>query len=246
MVRICPSCGTRAVDDQSQFCNKCGYPFPREPQRAPAAAARTNPRMSDTVTMAAPAPRPRPPAPAPAPSPKPGRKAAGGKNPLPFRSLLIEKRLKLIYWLGQVAIVLLALLGIGTAFTAAGSDVTNQSFINTAAFMSTPGTSPIFWICVLIFGSLAWRIFCEMAAVVSRLNDALGGGDDGDGSGSDSGYEESWGDETMIACPRCGKVVPAAELRECEHCGVQGCSSCVRKMGLLKKTLTCKDCFENK
>lgn len=50
----------------------------------------------------------------------------------------------------------------------------------------------------------------------------------------------------MTVCPRCGKIVPADELQSCEHCGVQGCSSCIRLIGLLKKKWTCKDCFERK
>jgi len=165
--------------------------------------------------------------------------------PLPFKKLLIGNRLKIIYLLGAVAIIAISLLGITEGFGAAGTSAAVKSFTNTTAIVETPTASPLFWIGFLIFASLCWRMFCEIAAIVYRMYVPAGSGadaqlyDETPLSGEDA-------EEEMYECPHCGKVVPASELRECEHCGVQGCSNCIRMMGLVKKTLTCRECFEKK
>jgi len=240
MVKICPSCGTKAVDDQSLFCNKCGYPFPRDP-----------PKNTGTVTQAGSHPR-GPPVFPPSAERSPARaaerrgpqKRTGRGGEPPFRRF-IARNIRLIYWAGAIVIILVSLLGINAAFSTAGTDTLNQSFTNTTALVQTPAVSPLFWVVVLIFGSLVWRVFCELAAAVIRIYDSLGEG--GDLRAGDYAPEagNDWA-KGMVECPRCGRAVPADQLRECAHCGVQGCSNCVRMMGLVRKTLTCKDCFENK
>jgi|WetSurMetagenome_2_1015567.scaffolds.fasta_scaffold37107_3 hypothetical protein len=236
MIRTCPSCGYRTADDQTQYCNKCGYPLqdaapaPQATRAAPARAIRT------------------PPASPARPEPRPPRQKKGGGT-MPFGNLIARKYLKAIYFLGAIAIVVIALLGISAGFSSTGSGAAIKAFTNTTALVATPTASPLFWIGVLVFGSLVWRIFCELVAMVFWMYNAITeeeGAAPADTYGEDAAGPGPEGWEEDVPCPRCGKIVPASELRECEHCGVQGCSSCIRMMGLLKKTMTCKDCFENK
>lgn len=242
MPRICPSCGTTAVDDQAQFCNKCGYPFPKVRPDNATLVQRKGTRLYDEQVHEH---RSAPPTPS---DPSPVRKPAGSTRALPFKKFLIGDRLKLIYIVGAVAIIAIALLGISTGFSKTGTDAA-KSFTNTTALVETPTSTPLFWIALLIFGSLVWRMFCEMAALVFRMYEPAGNGECGEGEIVSSGEaltSAEAGTEEMYECPHCGKVVPASELRECEHCGVQGCSHCIRKMGMIKKSLTCRDCFEKK
>jgi ribosomal protein L37E len=239
MVKICPSCGTRAVDDQSLFCNKCGYPFPKDPPKNTGTVTRAGTRPLGPPVF--PPSVERPPARASVRRPQQKKTGRGGRPP--FRRF-IARNIRLIYWLGAIGIVLVSLLGITAVFSTAGTEALNQSFTNTTALVQTPAVSPLFWIVFLIFGSLVWRIFCELVAAVFRIYDALSEGSESlENDALEDGKE--WA-EGMVECPRCGKVVPADQLRECEHCGVQGCSNCIRMMGLVRKTMTCKDCFENK
>jgi len=186
--------------------------------------------------------RTTPPSRAPA-AQQPERKKTGGGRSLPFKRFLIGDRLKIIYILGAIAIIVISLLGITAGFGASGTNAA-KSFTNTTALVITPTASPLFWIAFFIFGSLCWRIFCEIAAIVYRMYEPATSG--GDAPSSDETPEDVAGSEEMYECPHCGKEVPASQLRECEHCGVQGCSNCIRMMGLVKKTMTCKDCFEKK
>jgi hypothetical protein len=165
-------------------------------------------------------------------------------RPLPFKIVLIGDRLKIICILGAIAILLISLLGIVAGFSAAGTDAA-KALTNTTALVVTPTASPLFWIGFLISASLIWRIFCEIAAIVYRMYEPVSSGGDAP-SFDDEMPEDVEGTEEMYECPHCGKVVLASQLRECEHCGVQGCSHCIRMMGLIKKTMTCKDCFEKK
>lgn len=236
MIRTCPSCGYRTADEQTQYCNKCGYPFPAEGQ-------------AQQATRAAPARARRTPPAHPQVRPEGGqpRKKGGGGGTMPFSNLLARKYLKAIYFLGAIAIVVVALLGILAGFSTTESGSAIKAFTNTTALVATPTASPLFWIGVLIFGSLTWRIFCELVAMVFWMYNAITEEETvvpADTYGEEDAAGEGWDED--VQCPRCGKVVPSSELRECEHCGVQGCSSCIRMMGLLKKTMTCKDCFENK
>jgi hypothetical protein len=176
-------------------------------------------------------------------APQPERKNARGGRPLPFRIFLIGDRLRIIYILGAVAIIVISLLSIVAGFSATGTNAV-KALTNTTALAVTPTASPLFWIGFLIFASLAWRIFCEIAAIVYRMYEPVTCG--GDPPSYDETPEDAVGSEEMYECPHCGKEVSASQLRECEHCGVQGCSHCIRMMGLVKKTMTCKDCFEKK
>jgi hypothetical protein len=163
---------------------------------------------------------------------------------LPFRKFIARKYLRLIYFLGAIAIILVSLLGIITIFSATGAEGASLALTNSTALVEKPSASPLFWIGFLIFGSLVWRIFCEMAAAVFRIYDALE--ESGDGLPEEEAEDGAGWAEGMVQCPRCGKIVAADQLKGCDHCGVQGCSNCIRKMGLVRKTLTCKDCFDNK
>jgi len=163
----------------------------------------------------------------------------------PFRKFIAGKYIRSIYILGAIAIILISLLGISAGFSSDGTNGANLSLTNTTALVENPSASPLFWIGFLIFGSLIWRIFCELVAAVFRIYDAISEDEDTPAEDDASGYGGAAGAEDLVRCPRCGNVVPTSELRECEHCGVQGCSNCIRMMGLVRKTMTCKECFEN-
>ena len=234
MSKTCPSCGYREPDMQAQYCNKCGYPFPQNQPGRPAAAA----------TAGRPAPRALK---------RPVHKKTGGGGFLSFGTLLTEKHLKLIYLLGAVMIVLVSLMGIAGMFGKPLAKGANMSLTNTTAIAQDPAGSPLFWIGFLVAGSILWRMFCEIFVIMSRAQ----GFPDPEG---DAVYDEDTeeyedggiaapggsGSGQMVECPKCHKIVGVEDLRECEHCGIQGCVNCIRPMGLLKKTLTCRECFEEK
>lgn len=239
MAKTCPSCGFVTPDDQAVYCNKCGYPFPKGSAIKPPV---TKIAGSPSVPAARRA------------APQPVRRRTGGGGFLSFGTLIGKKYLKQIYILGAVIIVLAAVMGIAGLFAKPGMAAKNVSvtstFTNTTALAQDPAGSPLFWICFLVFGSVLWRVFCEVCFVLFRPGDASGHGmmdveeeEPEYMEGETAGYD---GDQSVqnIQCPHCGKIVPSDDLRECEHCGVQGCSNCIRQMGLLKKTMTCRACFE--
>jgi ribosomal protein L37E len=240
MAKICPSCGTQAADDQARFCNKCGYPFPKTRPDNTTIVSRVDTRVYEAPSNA----RGRAPLLPRVESRPPRQKKTGRSGTVPFKKFIAGKYIRLIYFLGAIAIILVSLLEISTDISTTGAEAATLVLTNTTALVQNPSASPLFWIGFLIFGSLLWRIFCELVSAVFRIYDAVEEGED-DPPGDDSEDREGWA-EGMVQCPRCGKVVASDQLRECEHCGVQGCSNCIRMMGLVRKTLTCKDCFENK
>jgi hypothetical protein len=234
MTKTCPSCGYREPDMQAQYCNKCGYPFPQNQPGRPAAAA--------------PAGRP-----APRAAKRPVHKKTSGGGFLSFGTLITEKHLKLIYILGAVMIVLVSLMGIAGMFAKKATAGVNVSLTDPKAIADYPAGSPLFWIGFLIVGSILWRMFCEFFALLSRTQ---GVPDYGGGAAYDEDTEEyategiatpgRSGSGQMVECPKCHKIVGVEDLRDCEHCGIQGCVNCIRSMGLLKKSLTCRECYETK
>jgi Domain of unknown function (DUF4282) len=234
MARKCPSCGYPEPDNQALYCNKCGYPFPQTPPQNPAA----------------PAPGTRP---APAAVRQRRRQKPGLAGFLSFDTLITENSLKLIYILGAVGIVLVSLMGVAGMFAKPIKGGANVSITNTTALAENPTGSPLFWIGFLIAGSVLWRMFCELFVVLSRVHGAPGYRGEPEPEHETMEYEETEGagygpkwSAQMVECPKCRKIVPVEELRECENCGIQGCTSCIRMMGLLKKTMTCRECFEAK
>ncbi len=232
MTKFCPSCGNPEVDDNALFCNKCGAPFPRgQPGRVAEARA-------------------RPPRPASGAGNQSRRKRSGLSGFLSFDTLITGNYLKLIYILGAAGIILFSVAGISGGFAKKGAVPANMSFTNTTAVVQNPASSPLFWIGFLIIGSVLWRMFCELFALPSRIHDAPspGGSEPYDETAEDEEDAGSGDDrqEQMVECPQCRKIVPLGDLRECEHCGVQGCSNCIRAMGLLKRSMTCRECFENR
>jgi hypothetical protein len=239
MAKTCPSCGFQTADDQSVYCNKCGYPFPKvQPIKPPVTRIAGGPAAPAARRSAAPRPVRR----------KAGR---GGGGFLAFGTLIGKKYMKQIYILGAVVIVLAAVMGIAGLFGKPGPAAANTSFTNTTALAQDPAGSPLFWIVFLIAASVLWRLFCEMCVVVFRMDDSAGYRGSAlpdelepEYAGEEAPAYDDYGSMQNVQCPHCGKIVPASELRECEHCGVQGCSNCIRMMGLLKKTMTCRACFE--
>lgn len=168
-----------------------------------------------------------------------------------------------MYWVGVIAILLIVFSGItadmaksgktADTSTGTGAEDSGDSPDETAA---TPKGDllagiPLFWIGVLVIANLAWRVLCEIAAAVH--SGSLPSSSPGEnlldnrmeippaepmpGPADTGGYAE---------CPRCGKNVPVTELKKCEICGTEGCTSCIRLMGLVRKKWTCRDCFEKK
>ena len=234
MAKTCPSCGYHEQDNQSQYCNKCGYPFPRNQPGRPVAMA--------------PAGRP-----APHTVKRPVHKKAGGGGFLSFGTLITENNLRLIYILGAVMIVLVSLMGIAGMYTKKATEGTNVSITDMTAISDKPTGAPLFWIGFLVAGSILWRMFCELFVVLSRVHAGAGHGIDPENEYETTDYDGEElampggeGAGQMVECPKCHKIVPVEDLRECGHCGIQGCSNCIRPMGLVKKTLTCRECFEAK
>jgi hypothetical protein len=166
--------------------------------------------------------------------------------------LVTRDYLRPIYIAGAVLIVLVSVMGLAGMFAKPVKGAANISITNTTAIAQDPAGSPLFWIGFLVAGSIFWRMFCELFVVLSRVHNGHGYEEDAsayDEAGDYGGEEEAPGWEgtgQMVECPKCQKIVPAEDLRECEHCSVQGCTSCIRSMGLLKKTMTCRECFEAK
>ena len=217
MSKTCPSCGYPEPDNQALYCNKCGYPFP---QNQPAETRWQRHPPARPVQRAA---------------KRPVHRKAGGGGFLSFGTLITENHLKLIYILGAVMIVLVSVMGIAGMFSKPvekGAAKTNTSLINTKALAEYPAGSPLFWIGFLVIGSILWRMFCELFALLSR------GQSDPPSRGAKTAYEEEpaeyaeehiaapggAGSGQMVECPKCHKIVAVEDLRECEHCGVQGCS----------------------
>jgi hypothetical protein len=214
------------------FCNKCGYPFPEERPLRPAVVH--GGRTARAARTGA------------------GHRT-GAAGFLSFDTLITGTFTRLIYLAGAIVIVLVSIMGIAGSFAKPGSGAVNTSFMNTTALAQNPAGSPLFWIVFLAAGSLLWRMFCEVCMMLFRLYDTISP----DGEAAPEEEMAAAGDAARpangepapveyVKCPRCGKVVTVDQLRECEHCGVQGCSNCIRMIGLLKKTMTCKDCFERK
>lgn len=272
MVRTCPSCGRQAIDDQSQFCNKCGAPLPQDQPKK--ILVRTTPRLAETPpadlqppvrspVAESPAPVSRAPAAPPsripadplqvrAPVKRPVQKNLPRRTPLPFRKFIAKDYLRGIYWLGVIAILLIVFSGITTSPTTSATTSDSSTDTATKASDDLLAGIPLFWIGIFLFVNLLWRAVCEMAAVQFALYDSATSPLMVLNTAHDSLFEdemagsEGAGADEYVECPRCGKVVAASELRTCAHCGVQGCSSCIRMMGLVKKTLTCRDCYERK
>jgi len=239
MAKTCPGCGFFETDDQSLFCNKCGYPFPRKQPRNQTVALTTGSRQAPRTAL------------------QPVQKKAGVAGFFSFDTLITEDYLRLIYIFGAVVIILVSLMGIAGMFSKPaeeGDEKTNTSFVDLPSIAEYPAGSPLFWAWFLVFGSILWRMFCELFIVLSRIRSGHGHDEEAveyPGETREYGEEATAGagwDEPgqMVECPKCHKIVPAGDLRVCEHCGIQGCSSCIRMMGLLKKTLTCRECFEAK
>ncbi len=234
MSKTCPSCGYPEPDNQALYCNKCGYPFPQhQPPRAAAAAPAT--RLAQRTPK------------------RPVQTKSGGGGFLSFGTLITENHLKLIYILGAVMIILVSVMGIAGMFGKPVAKGANISITNTTVIAQDPAGSPVFWVLFLVIGSLLWRMFCELFALLSRGHSAPYQAEEETNIEDPEEYAEEYiaapggvGSEQMVECPKCHKIVAIEDLRECEHCGIQGCSNCIRMMGLLKKTMTCRECFEAK
>jgi len=114
-------------------------------------------------------------------------------------------------------------------------------------------TSFVSWMFLLVAGNVAWRFLCEVALTLFRVHDALTPRDvtgltEPAPSGFVPGMEAGPVAETaeLVKCPHCSATVRSDELRQCGHCGITGCVRCIKPAGLLRKTLSCRECFENR
>jgi hypothetical protein len=277
MARTCLNCGGKAIDDQSQFCNKCGTPFPKDEQRT--VVVRTTPRLADTSpplrqplpplpppVAEPPAPQYRAPPVIPAVTPaapprvrvparRPVQKQSSASMALPFRKLIAKDFIRPMYWIGVIAILLVVFSGMTTSTAKTPAALTSpDAGTDTATKASGDILAgiPLFWIGVMVFANLLWRTVCETSAVQFALYDATNAQQQTRNTDHDFLFENEvpehgdTGTGDYVECPRCGKVVASDELRSCAHCGVEGCTSCIRMMGLVRKTLTCRDCYEKK
>jgi hypothetical protein len=236
MLQTCPNCGNKAIDDQSIFCNKCGDRFPENPPDKKIAVIQKVNRKSDSPTYS--------PVIAQRPARNTGTKTKSkgiefGKF-ISFDKFITKDVISIIYILGAIGITLISLGGIVSIFLTPTSPTSsvNNTFFSPISPVDNSLFSPILWIGVLVFGNLFWRISCEIFVVVFKINDTL----------ISIKYPVISEDDSVdyTECPHCSNIVRKDQLRECEDCGVAGCEKCIKTMGLLKKTMTCKDCFENK
>lgn len=238
MAERCPNCGNAALDENSLFCNKCGSRLPESPPKVVVSPARR--------TAVVPAP----------PRMVQGMQGSfhGGYEPaespvkkiLRFDMLVTKKLVPVIYVVGAVAITLLAVLSL---LGGSSADTTTAKTAGTAA-SSSDTTSFVFWILVLVVGNIVWRFACEAAAATFRIHDALGQSAESPDLTDpvDTGYAPEMTvpePAGQVKCPHCSSTVYSDQLRECEYCGVTGCERCIKAMGLVRKHLTCRDCFES-
>lgn len=237
MAERCPNCGKAALDENSLFCNTCGSRLPeRSPNVVVSPARRTAvvvvpPRGVQGMREAS----------------RSGNEPAESpvKRFLRFDVLVTKKIVPVIYVVGAVALTLLAVLSL---LSGSSADTATAKTAGTAA-SSSDTTSFVFWILVLVVGNIVWRFACEVAAATFRIHDSpepAGFPDLTDPV--DTGYvPEMVAPEParQVKCPHCSSTVSADQLRECEYCGVTGCERCIKAMGLIKKHLTCRDCYES-
>ncbi|RPI38654.1 MAG: DUF4282 domain-containing protein, partial [Methanoregulaceae archaeon] len=153
MATTCPGCGFFETDDQSLFCNKCGYPFPRK-QPNQTVALTTGSRQAPRTAL------------------RPVQKKAGVAGFFSFDTLITENSLKLIYIIGAVGIILVSLVGIAGMFSKPAEEEdekTNTSFVDLPAIAEYPAGSALFWIGFLVAGSILWRMYCELFVMLSRI-----------------------------------------------------------------------------
>ena len=212
MSKTCPSCGYPEPDNQALYCNKCGYPFPRNQPKRPAAAAPAARPVQRIVK-------------------RPVHRKPGGGGFLSFGTLITENHLKLIYIVGAVMIVLVSVMGIAGMFSKPvekGAEKTNTSIIDTRAIAEYPAGSPLFWVGFLVIGSILWRMFCELFALLSRGHGAPLHTDEDVYEEEPEEYAEEHiaapggaGSGQMVECPKCHKIVPTV-ARSQEAPGVSG------------------------
>lgn len=241
MAERCPNCGNAALDENSLFCNKCGLRLPESPPKVVVSPARRTavvpaPPSAVVRRMAAPSPS--------------GYEPEGSplKRILRFDALVTKKFVPVIYVIGAFAITLLALLSLIGGSSAA----TTTTKTATAAASSSDTSSFVFWILVLVVGNIVWRFACEAAAATFRIHDSLGHPDEIPDLTDpiDTGYSPGMAvpepaPVEQVKCPHCSSIVSSDQLRECEYCGVTGCERCIKTVGLVKKHLSCRDCFES-
>jgi len=167
---------------------------------------------------------------------------------LRFDIFVTRKFVPVIYFIGALSITILAILSL------LGGSPADTAVTKTAGAAVSPAdtTSFVFWILVLVVGNIAWRFACEAAAATFRVHETLVFREevpdltDPVDTGHSPGVPAT---ETVpaeqVKCPHCSAIVYQDQLRECEYCGVTGCERCIRSVGLVKKHLTCRDCFES-
>ena len=234
MVARCPNCGNAALEDESVFCNKCGSRLPKEiPQEKVVVSPVVRPAVIPAVPVRM--------------TEKPGgigskildRMGPRVQQYFSFGTLYTRQYMPVIYTLGLVGITLVAIL---------------------ALLSPLPDfTSFVTWTVVLIVGNIVWRLACEAVVALFKVHDAMVSS----GAireelaavtqeyGSESGaWEEGPATEpaatTQVRCPHCGAIVRSDQIRQCGNCGITGCVRCIKQTGFIRKTYSCRECFENR
>jgi len=113
-------------------------------------------------------------------------------------------------------------------------------------------TSFVSWMFFLVAGNIAWRFFCEVSLALFRVHDASVSRDvttltEPVPNGSVPGVQALPAAEPdLVKCPHCAATVRSDQLRQCGHCGITGCVRCIKPAGFIRKTLSCRECFENR
>jgi hypothetical protein len=240
MVARCPNCGNAALEDQSVFCNKCGARLPEEvPQEKVVINQEKvviSPVVRPAVIPAVPVRMPERPAGI-------GSKILDRMGPrmqqyFSFGTFYTPRYMPAIYAIGFAGITLVALLAIFSP--------------------QADGTSFVYWTVVLVVGNIAWRLACEAAVALFKVHDAM--------VSSGAIHEEpaavtrEYGSETgaweegsaagrtitSVRCPHCGATVQSDQIRQCDHCGITGCERCIKQTGFIRKSNSCRECFETR
>jgi hypothetical protein len=229
MSKFCPACGSEETDDQSIFCRTCGNRFPANlPEKKsishPAADHRSRSALAGGDAI-----------PDDLRVKKGPRKRGNFRRFLSFDIFITKPAITVIYCIGAIVLTLGSVL-----YLVLG--IVKPALLPTLPTQNPLVLTPLFWIALLIFGNLFWRIMCELLVVFFNVNESLVSMDNTLTTLNRPMNAEDLSEYTQ--CPLCSETVRIDELQKCDQCGVMGCKKCIRTAGLIKRKNTCKTCFE--
>jgi hypothetical protein len=238
MSKFCPNCGNEETDDQSIFCRQCGGRFPQDPPKKKGGGHKVTGEDSQSTAGSTSV------VPEGMVLKHAQRKRGKFARFLTFDIFITKPAISVIYSTGAVAITVVSVLYLVLGMVKPG-------MLPVLPTQNPLMLTPLFWILLLVFGNLFWRIFCELLVILFTVNQSLVS----IGSTlialnpavieSDDAIENDDASD-YTTCPLCSEPVPNDELQKCDRCGVFGCKNCIRTVGFMHKTKTCKTCFEKK